>query len=517
MDVLAELSSVKASGPALREVQAPSGNDAPEFSLSEYYRERLREIARQGEMRAERFATGFRFGLYGLLELFAVLSYLGGRPQFEFITLSGAVGVLFLYNLIAFLVLRRPQGYYPFLKYFSTFLEIGVLTFIIGFLTYSQGNPTMPYTGAITLIYFIFIALASIRNDRNVIVFALVLTLVQYGFLCFYFLPEMNIIQARLAELTESIAPQLVPAGEKFTIVSIATMGVVLKLLYLLSTGALIVYALINSRRTSARQASLIFDTEKEAILKEKQKSDYLLLNILPEQIAAELKESGRADPRHFKEITVLFTDFKGFTQLAEQMTPEQLVHELDVCFRYFDDIMGKYGLEKIKTIGDAYMCAGGLPRKNVTHAVDCVLAALEIQAFMEEQKSAKEAAGQPYWELRLGIHTGNVVAGIVGKKKFAYDIWGDTVNLASRMESSGAPGRINISSSTYELVKEFFVCQYRGEIEAKNKGKVKMYFVHSIIGDLSVDGKGVLPNEYFLEKLSALRASTALQQRESA
>jgi len=216
----------------------------------------------------------------------------------------------------------------------------------------------------------------------------------------------------------------------------------------------------------------------KKIIEAEKEKSDKLLLNILPFETAEELKEKGSATPKQYDMVTVLFTDFKGFTSIAEKHTPEQLVEELNNCFLEFDNIIDKFNLEKIKTIGDSYMCAGGIPVVNFTNPVDAVMAGLEIQAYMERLKADRIAQGLDYWELRLGINTGKIIAGVVGKNKFAYDIWGDAVNVASRMESSGAPGKVNISGATYELVKDTFNCIYRGKIQAKNKGEVDMYFV---------------------------------------
>lgn len=213
-------------------------------------------------------------------------------------------------------------------------------------------------------------------------------------------------------------------------------------------------------------------------IFKGKRKSDDLLLNILPKETAQELKKNGKSKARLHLSVTVLFTDFKGFTQLSEQLTPQQLVAEINEYFSAFDKIMEKHGVEKIKTIGDSYMAAGGLPVANKTHASDVVKAALEIQQFMANYKAKKLAAGELYFDIRIGVNTGPVVAGIVGIKKFQFDIWGDTVNTASRMESSGEVGKVNISENTYEMVKDQFNCTYRGEIEAKGKGKIKMYFV---------------------------------------
>jgi len=207
----------------------------------------------------------------------------------------------------------------------------------------------------------------------------------------------------------------------------------------------------------------------------EKQKSENLLLNILPEEVAEELKEKGSADATHFDEVTVLFTDFVNFSGASERMGSQELVDELHTCFKAFDDIMGRYGIEKIKTIGDAYLAVCGLPTADREHAQKVVKAAGEIISFMQQRR---KQLGDKTFEIRIGVHSGDVVAGIVGVKKFAYDIWGDTVNTAARMEQNSEAGKINISQTTYELVKDKFTCTYRGELEAKNKGKLKMYFV---------------------------------------
>ena len=234
----------------------------------------------------------------------------------------------------------------------------------------------------------------------------------------------------------------------------------------------------LTHQRNKIQQQKDAIQTQYDIIEKEREKSDRLLLNILPEETAAELKEKGRATPRHYEMVSVLFTDFKGFTMVAESLTAEEVVMELDKCFLEFDRIAEKHNLEKIKTIGDAYMCAGGLPVANSTNPADAVAAALEIRDFMETERKKRAAGGESYWQLRIGINTGPVVAGVVGKNKFAYDIWGDAVNIASRMESSGEPGKVNISGATYELVKDRFVCSYRGKVAAKNKGEIDMYFV---------------------------------------
>ncbi len=178
--------------------------------------------------------------------------------------------------------------------------------------------------------------------------------------------------------------------------------------------------------------------------------------------------------------VSVLFTDFKDFSLISERISPELLVQEIDACFSAFDEIVERHRLEKIKTVGDAYIAVGGLPDPNYTHALDAVRAAQEILTFMQERMREKTSRGELTFEVRIGIHTGPVVAGIVGKKKFAYDIWGDSVNLAARMEQSSEAGKINISGATYALVKEEFQCEYRGKIDVKNKGQVDSYFVQA-------------------------------------
>jgi class 3 adenylate cyclase len=234
-------------------------------------------------------------------------------------------------------------------------------------------------------------------------------------------------------------------------------------------------------QRNKIQQQKEALESQYEIIKIEREKSEKLLLNILPEETAAELKEKGYASPQHYDKVTVLFTDFVGFTMVSEKMTPKEIVQELDYCFMAFDKIIDKHNLEKIKTIGDSYMCAGGIPIANDTNPEDVVMAALEIRDFMEKERATRAARGEIYWQLRIGVHTGPVVAGVVGKNKFAYDIWGDAVNTASRMESSGEAGKVNISGFTYDIINDKFECSYRGKIKAKNKGEVDMYFVEGL------------------------------------
>lgn len=256
---------------------------------------------------------------------------------------------------------------------------------------------------------------------------------------------------------------------------------------------------------TQVKQRTIEIIKQKEQVEKqkrmledEKEKTEKLLLNILPREMADELKNKGKAKARNYRSATVMFTDFKNFTYLAENYKPQELVAELDSYFIRFDEIVEKYNVEKIKTIGDAYMAAGGVPIRNKSNAIDTTLAALEIQRAMAEIKAAKEKIGVKGWDLRVGLHSGDLIAGVVGIKRLAYDIWGDTVNIASRIESSGEVGKVNISETTYQSIAEFFVTEHRGKVHAKNKGEIDMYFVHSIKPELSENEDGITPNEAF-------------------
>lgn len=218
-----------------------------------------------------------------------------------------------------------------------------------------------------------------------------------------------------------------------------------------------------------------------------------LILNILPGPVAKELQKTGNATPRFYERASVLFTDFKNFSKFADELSPQEVVTELSECFVGFDEIIERNKLEKIKTIGDSYMCAGGIPIPDDGHPIAIVKAGLEIQEFIKERNEKRRLLSLPPWDVRIGINTGPLVAGVVGKKKYAYDIWGATVNVASRLESNGEPGRINISAATYELVKHKYACTYRGRILAKNVGEVEMYFIENEVSlePVCVDGMG--------------------------
>lgn len=259
-----------------------------------------------------------------------------------------------------------------------------------------------------------------------------------------------------------------------------ATIGLVLVMLI-----ALLIYRNYRAKVKTHR----IVDRQKAEI-------EGLLLNILPQEVATELQVKGKSEPRYFESVSVMFTDFKGFTAIADKMQPQDLVEELSTCFVVFDEIMEKYNLEKIKTIGDAYMCAGGIPTPDENHVDNMIKAAIEMRNYALRHNQKRMDAGLVPWEMRIGIHVGPIVAGVVGKRKYAYDIWGSTVNIASRMESNGEPGKINISSSVYEMVKDQFTCTYRGKIYAKNIGDIDMYFL---------EGRAGIPKEEIAEEGQAV------------
>jgi adenylate cyclase len=249
-----------------------------------------------------------------------------------------------------------------------------------------------------------------------------------------------------------------------------------------------------------------IINERTEEVVIQKEKAENLLDRVLPKTTATELKSGKKPGPYHYNMVTVLFSDIQGFTKISEQLDSEMLIDELDKFFLKFDSVVDKFNIEKIKTIGDAYMCAGGIPEKNRTNPVEVVLAAIEMQNYMKHLKHEKGDGTQRIWDLRIGIDTGPVVAGVLGKSKITYDIWGGTVNTASRMEAAGEPGKINVTENTYLLIKEFFICQYRGKMPVKHKGELDMYFVESFMPHLASDIKGLYPNENFFTQLQLLR-----------
>ena len=268
----------------------------------------------------------------------------------------------------------------------------------------------------------------------------------------------------------------------------------------------LVIFRMRNYNFAKQRyQLEQIINERTEELLMEKDKIEELLANVLPKDTADEIKSTGKATKKKYQMATVLFSDIQGFTKIAETLNPEVLIDELDQFFFHFDSVVEKYNIEKIKTIGDAYMCAGGIPEKNRTNPVEVILAAMEMQQYMIRLKQELSEQNKPAWDIRIGIHTGSVIAGVIGHKKLSYDIWGDTVNTASRMESSGKAGKINISGSTYELVKNFFICEYRGKMPVKYKGEIDMYFVEGIRPELAEENR-ITPNHSFFIHLQMLR-----------
>lgn len=244
------------------------------------------------------------------------------------------------------------------------------------------------------------------------------------------------------------------------------------------------------------RRNLLELDEAKRELESQREKSDKLLLSIFPRPVADELKQRNRVTPRFFDSATILFADFEGFTRLAERLEPKSLVDQLDQYFSALDEIAERHDLEMLKTIGDCYMCVGGLPEPNRSHPLNACLAALEMQDYMAKLNRRREKMRLQHWELRIGIHTGPVMAGVVGRRKFIYDVWGDAVNIASCMEAAGAGGRINVSEAVQARVKSLFEFEPRGSIEAKNKGTLNMSYLSRLKPELSRDAAGLIGND---------------------
>jgi class 3 adenylate cyclase len=245
------------------------------------------------------------------------------------------------------------------------------------------------------------------------------------------------------------------------------------------------------------RRMAELAEARREAE-RQRERSDRLLLNILPRPVADELRTKDHVSPRYHESVTIMFADFEGFSRLAERIEPKSLIEQLDQFFSAFDGIVERHRMEKLKTIGDAYMCVGGPPEPNRTHEVDGCLAALSLIEFMRRTNAQRDRLHLPRWELRIGIHSGPVMAGVVGQRKFIYDIWGDAVNIAARLEASGAAGRINVSDTIYSRVRALMEFEPRGAVEVKNKAPINMHFLARIKPELSRDAEGMHPNEAF-------------------
>ena len=388
-------------------------------------------------------------------------------------SLTGFVNTLFGRSKIRLKILLIIAAFFLLLYYFSAKSAIGLVIFYIFFVWFES-------------LYLIIRAM--IRREKSAFI-------VGGGVLTFFAVIVITIIYNILESLNIAIPQQLASdeVGLSLLVLIIVSFPISISA-YLgwqfASTNLSLVKQLDEVNRLS--DVNLKQEQEKQQILqdqndllekqvdertfelqKEKQKTEDLLLNILPHEVAEELKENGSSEAKYYDEVTVLFTDFVNFTQSSEKMGAEKMLVELNECFTAFDMIMEKHGLEKIKTIGDAYLAVCGLPIKNENHAYQTVLVALDIIDFIEERKKTHPEA----LDIRIGINSGSLIAGIVGVKKFAYDIWGDTVNTAARMEQNSEKGRINISQSTYQLIKDKVRCEYRGKIHTKGKGDMDMYF----------------------------------------
>ena len=269
-------------------------------------------------------------------------------------------------------------------------------------------------------------------------------------------------------------------------------------------------YENILRQNTKLEEMHSQLSAASELVKTSLQKTQELLYRVFPRQIADELANAGQSQPRHFNAVTVLFTDFVGFTRVAETMEPQRLINGLEEYFRRFDALTARCQMEKLKTIGDAYVAAGGVPTANATHPLDAALLAMAIRECVTDAAREWEGTGAPTFAIRIGLHTGPLVAGVIGEQRFTYDLWGDTVNTASRMESGGEPGRINISAATHKLVEPFFECTPRGSVAVKNRTAVEMYFLERLRPEFSADPAGLTPNGRFDEAREQLRNAAA-------
>ncbi len=311
---------------------------------------------------------------------------------------------------------------------------------------------------------------------------------------------DLRAVAANRANRTDSerrLAILSVDTGEEVA-GSLGISGVALSETVLKSIGSLLSTVLLRVRASEKlRAANQELEQRHQQVEQQKKISESLLLNILPAEVADELRTKGIVSPKYFEDVTILFTDFVGFTLSTEKLAAEELVELLHDYFTAFDQIVARYRLEKMKTIGDSYMCISGLPMRNPAHPVDMVMAAFEMLHAVQVRQQPDRAA---QWKVRIGIHTGPVIAGVVGINKFAFDIWGDTVNYSSRMESSGEANRINLSERTYSRVKDFFACEHRGKVLTKEKRELDMYFANGILPGL-LNGSCQIPPPAFARR----------------
>lgn len=360
-----------------------------------------------------------------------------------------------------------------------------------------QAIPIAGLITTITLFMVFFAGIASYRRGNKSARFYLLAWVILISvalitaFRLFGLIPTnfFTVHGVKVAILSETVLLALALA-DKFNLYRKEKDEVQRKILKMQEDANKVLEEKVKSRTMELAETNSKLSKTLATVEEEREKSDRLLLNILPAETATELKEKGFSSPKKYELVTVMFTDFKNFTHLVDELPPEKIIEVLDSCFLAFDEICERNNIEKIKTIGDSYMAAGGLPVVNLNNPVDAVQAALEIQEWMTQWDQTEFAIKNQKWEIRIGIHSGAVMAGVVGKNKFAYDVWGDTVNIASRMESSGEVGEVSISKATYELVKDHFDCEYKGKVAAKNIGEVDAYWVKnkSIINNSNTD-----------------------------
>lgn len=365
-------------------------------------------------------------------------------------------------------------------------IVIGCIHFVSSF--YLPAIKAIPLAGLITTITLFSVFFAGIAAYRRgnksarfylVAWFVLIIVALLAAFRLFGIVPSNNLTVhgVKLAILSEVVLLALALA-DKYNIFRKEKEDAQQKILQMQEEANKVLEEKVEQRTVELAEANHKLSDTLSKVEEERGKSDKLLLNILPAETAAELKEKGFSAPKKYELATVMFTDFKNFTHLVEELPPEVIIEVLDTCFLTFDEICDRNNIEKIKTIGDSYMAAGGLPVANPNNPIDAVRAALEIQKWMYNWDQSKYATQKQKWEIRIGVHSGPVMAGVVGKNKFAYDIWGDTVNIASRMESCSEVGQVSISKATFELVKDHFDCEYKGKVAAKNIGEVDVFWV---------------------------------------
>jgi len=406
--------------------------------------------------------------------------------------------VMFLYHLVVYFTTKdKIYLYYLFLLGCLMYMSANNSGYIVSILSFSDGFPVMRMR--FEAIVVSALGIAAMLFSRNFLNFKKryprwyrIFTVVIIWSMV---LPILHLIHqeigANLINLTSLFVVTSIlimgirslragyPAAEVFVLAfTFSIAGSFVLILSMLQILPLNTFNVVFAMPLGATIQMILFAVALGTTIREKEKTDKILLNVFPEDTADELKKTGHANARRYEQATIMFTDFVGFTGIAAEKDSDELVSELDECFQAFDRITYEHNLEKIKTIGDAYMCAGGIPTPNTTNAIDSVEAALKLQDFMSQWNQERREGGKTPWILRIGIHTGSITAGVVGERKFAYDIWGEAVNLARRMEEEGEGGKINISRATHDLVKASYRCERRGMIRAKNMGEVEMYFV---------------------------------------